>query len=97
MKIFRRSYDILVILPLELYIELYSNTNRFSTNYITILLLIISTIFYIISIFHFSNLYKYIYEILVKLLYITYYIKENYLYEKHDRYRDRATSLMTVT
>ena len=97
MKIFRRSYDILVILPLELYIELYSNTNRFSTNYITILLLIISTIFYIISIFHFSKLYKYIYEILVKLLYINYYIKENYLYEKRDRYRDRASFLMTVT
>ena len=97
MKIFRRSYDILVILPLELYIELYINTNRFLTNYITILLLIISTIFYITSIVHFSNLYKYIYEIVVKLLYITYYIKENYLYEKRDRYRDRATSLMTVT
>ena len=44
-----------------------------------------------------SNLYKYIYEILVKLLYITYYIKENYLYEKRDRYRDRASFLMTVT
>ena len=97
MKIFRRSYDILVILPLELYIELYSNTNRFLTTYITILFLIISIIFYITSIFHFSNLYKYIYEILIKLLYITYYIKENYLHEKRDRYRDRATSLMTVT
>ena len=54
-------------------------------------------IIYVISKFHFSNLYKYIYEILVKLLYINYYIKENYLYEKRDRYRDRATSLMTVT
>ena len=27
----------------------------------------------------------------------TYYIKENYLYEKRDRYRDRASFLMTVT